>query len=256
MESVRFKTGLFGFRRKQVLQYINQTCADYDAKLQAEEKLRVHRDALIVQIEENTRLDEELAKVSAVLAEKETLLAQEQEKNQQLLETAQEEKAKTDALTEQMDALMQNHQQAAEEYEQLKQEIAAKDHAIAKQTVEFSRLQEQVATLGETFGSIQVEVEQSRAMMDCMTKLHERNQLLSAKVARLEAQLHELGSERQLRQFEQATAQKQELIQNTENLFAAVRKEIQEALQSISLRIESETGSDQPGNLFVDMADL
>ena len=274
MEFVRFKVGLFGFRRKQVLTYIDQTCAAYESKLQQEqtghmqemaalqaefeEKLRTHRDALVIQIEENVRLDRELAQLGASLDEKYTMLTQEQEKSKQLADSLEDEKSKVLQLAEQLAITSQQHDHFMEENQKLKRDAAAKDHIIADQTVELNRLKERVSHLGEAFDSMQEETEQSQAMVDCMNRLHERNRTLSAKVAQLEAQMQEAGSEQQVKQFEAATTQKQELLKNTETLFTAVRKEIQEALQSISLKIDSDTQADSAHqeNFYVDMAEL
>ncbi len=273
MESVRLKTALFGFRRKQVLQYIDDTCAAYTQKLndaearreaeltalrsELEEKLHIQQNALSVQMEENQRLDQELIRLSESLDEKYTLLQEEQQKNQELSELAETEKAKVLLLEDRLATATKEHEALAEEHQQLQRQLAAKDHLIADQTVELTRLQERVSHLGETFDSMQVQADQSQAMVDCLNMLHERNRMLSSKVAQLEAQLQDAQSGRQVKELEQVTTQKQELLKSTETLFTAVRKEIQEALQAIALKIEDTAVSEESDeNLFVDMAEL
>ena len=110
----------------------------------------------------------------------------------------------------------------------------------------------------ERLSAFQSSVEQDTAMVNCLNVLHERNRNLTAKVAMLESQLETKGTEKEVQKMEESANQKQEVLKSAEALFNSVRKEIQEALQSIAQRIESaeETPSETVDNFFVDLAEL
>ncbi|MBR6549202.1 MAG: hypothetical protein IKT68_06635, partial [Clostridia bacterium] len=95
------------------------------------------------------------------------------------------------------------------------------------------------------------------AMVNCLNVLHGRNRALAQKVARLEAELEHARSTDEIDQYVKTVNQKQEAVKSTETLFSAVRKEIQDALASISQKIEDGAISQtEDGNYFVDMATL
>jgi len=80
---------------------------------------------------------------------------------------------------------------------------------------------------------------------------------LAQKVARLEAELETARSSQEIDQYVKVVNQKQETVKSTETLFSAVRKEIQDALEAISQKIEDGAISQtEDGNYFVDMASL
>ena len=94
-------------------------------------------------------------------------------------------------------------------------------------------------------------------MVNCLNVLHGRNRALAQKVARLEAELEHARSTDEIDQYVKTVNQKQEAVKSTETLFSAVRKEIQDALASISQKIEDGAISQtEDGNYFVDMATL
>ena len=87
--------------------------------------------------------------------------------------------------------------------------------------------------------------------------LHERNRELLAQIARLEVKLEDITRGGQVETYKRDVSKQQQSVVSTEQLFAAVRKEIGEALASISSKIQSGgIAESEDGNYFVDMANL
>lgn len=273
MEPIRLKTSLFGFKRKQVLQYVNGLCADFQQQSQAdaaahaqqmtalkdeyEEKLRTHEHAISVQAEANQALEQQLGELAASLDEKYVLLENETNEKQALAEQLQQAQQQLETQTAALQ-LAQEKQQALEQLvADSSRRLADREEQIARQSTEVARLQSLLAELEDEFSALRADAEQSTAMVNCLNLLHGRNRALSQKVARLEAQLEESRAGDEIQGYIQSVSDKQETLKNTEMLFSTVRKEIQDALDSISTKIESGAiARAEDGNYFVDMANL
>lgn len=255
MEKIKFKSALFGFKRRQVLQYVNQTCQGYEQKLQeqtqAHNTYRTETEARLQEISrslENSRLV--CAEQEQALAEKEQALAQ---KEQSLEQAA----ALADQLCNRLQAKEGELSLAGEELAKKEAVLAQKDTVIATQAVEVSRLQEQVSKLETEFEQLRGQTEQSTALVNCLNVLHDRNRKLISQIATLETKLEDATHGEQVEEYKQTARQHNQMISSTEHLFAALRKEIGDALESISSKIESGGISEtDDGNYFVDMANL
>ena len=274
MESVRFKTGLFGFRRKQVLDYVDATCAAYEAKIQQVQqqgqealtalqteydgKIRAVETSLQLQQEENSRLNDEVTHLGESLREKFDALEAEKNRAAQLAQDLEEARQTKAELSAQVTSLGAKVGAASLQQKGYLHKILEQQQLIEKQEGEVARLHGLVAMMEERMSAFQSSVEQDTAMVNCLNVLHERNRNLTAKVAMLESQLETKGTEKEVQKMEESANQKQEVLKSAEALFNSVRKEIQEALQSIAQRIESaeETPSETVDNFFVDLAEL
>jgi chromosome segregation ATPase len=255
LEKMKFKSALFGFKRRQVLQYVNQTCLSYEGKLQ--EQTNAHN---AYRAETETQLQE----LSRSL-ENSRLVCAGQE---QALEQLEGEMAKKEASLEQaaamVDGLCNKLQEQEGKFSALQEELAKKesvlsqkDKVIATQAVEVSRLQEQVSKLETEFEQLRGQTEQSTALVNCLNVLHDRNRKLISQIATLETRLEDATHGEQVEEYKQTARQNHQMISSTEQLFAALRKEIGDALETISSKIESGGISEtDDGNYFVDMANL
>ncbi|MBR3844027.1 MAG: hypothetical protein IKM39_00800 [Clostridia bacterium] len=248
MEKMSFKSSLFGFNRRQVLDYVNQTCAAYEQQLaQQTQAYDTYREQAQANLQEmatslqNSRdlcanQKQELEAVHIQLDESQASLSQ------ALLEVEQGT-ARVQVLQEQVATLTQD--------------AVEKDQVIAKQALEVSRLQEMVSKLEEEFAPLRAEADQSSALVQCLNVLHERNRELLAQIARLEVKLEDITRGGQVETYKRDVSKQQQSVVSTEQLFAAVRKEIGEALASISSKIQSGgIAESEDGNYFVDMANL
>ena len=274
MDAVRFKTGLFGFRRKQVLDYVDATCAAYEAQIEqvkqegqdqltalrveCDEKITSLTSSLNAQAEENRRLQEDVAHLSESLRQKYEALEVEKTASADLAKQLEDSLRQKEELAGQVTSLGAKVGAASLQQKGYLHKILEQQQIIEKQEEEVTRLHGMVAMLEERLASFQSSVEQDTAMVNCLNVLHERNRNLTAKVAMLEAQLADKGTASEVRQMEETTSQKQEVLKSAEALFNSVRKEIQEALQSIAQRIEGveDVPSDDDDNFFVDLAEL
>lgn len=269
MEKVRFKSGLFGFRRRQVLAYIDGTCAAFQQQLQ--EQARQHRTEkqalqdrlqqlegeILSQKERDERQQKKIAEYSHALQAGEAMLAKERETSYFLRQDKEQLSAVKAQQEEQLRALQAEREAARQQMEEYKRQLVQKDGTIAKQAEEVQRLQEHLARLEEEFGAIRADADQSTALVNCLNLLHGRNRALTQKIAKLEAQLEDAHTGREVQGLTRTAAEKQESVKNTETLFATVRKEIQDALDSISDKIEAGSIEESDdGNYFVDMANL
>ncbi len=245
MQPVRFQRVLFGFRRRQVLAYINEAHADFARQLTEQQTaLQTEYDGLKAELE--GRLAEQTACAARAMAEAEDCRRAKQEAEQaaalqqQLAEAARHDAAAGQAA-------------AAEKEERL----AEKDRVIAGQAEELARLQEQLGLLEEEFSSLRQEAEQNTALVNCVSLLHGRNRALTQKVARLEAQLQNGQTDRAVEHCMNSAGENAQAVQSTEQLFARVREEIAQALQSISDKIQND-GAAAPAaaDRFVDLAQL
>ncbi len=273
MEPIRLKSGLFGFKRKQVLQYINGLCVDFQQQCEEkdtrhaselaamqeeyESKLQTHEHAIAVQMETNRALEERLT---------------------ELVDTMEQQKTALDFAVEQRETLSVQLEQANEKAQQAETELAthlekqrilesmvAESQSVVTQqekelnarTAEIARLQTAMTKLEDDFSNLRADTEQSTAMVNCLNLLHGRNRALTQKIARLEAQLEETRAGNEIQKYEQSVSDRQVALKNTETLFSTVRKEIQDALESISHKIEAGgINQTEDGNYFVDMAKL
>lgn len=252
---MKFKKALFGFKRRQVLAYVDQTCMEYEQKLQAQaqahEKYRELTEKNLQELAaslENSRIV--CAEQTKQLEDRETELLQ---KDQQLAEAANLSDTLMNRLQEvgvQVTALTQ----ALGEKEEL---LLGKDSIIASQKAQVAGLQEQVSRFEAEFSQLRGQAEQSTALVNCLNVLHERNRGLIAQIALLETRLEEVTNGTLVKEHAQAVTQNKQMIHSTEQLFAALRKEIGDALDSISSKIESGgIAESEDGKFFVDMANL
>ncbi len=252
---MKFKSALFGFKRRQVLQYVNQTCQGYELKLQEQETAHG---------EYRTQTEARLQELSHSLENSRMVCAEQG----QALERLEGEVFKKNASLEQaaamVDDLCNKLQEQQGQFATLREELAAKevvlarkDKIIATQAVEVSRLQEQVSKLETEFEGLRGQTEQSTALVNCLNVLHDRNRKLISQIATLETRLEDATNGEQVEEYKQTARQQSQMISSTEQLFAALRQEIGDALESISSKIESGGISEtDDGNYFVDMANL
>ena len=273
MKPVKLKTSLFGFKRKQVLQYIDGLCADYHQQAEEkealhaaqvsamkdeyEERIRTHEHAIAVQMDTTHQLEAQLEELAASLDEKYTALeAATREKDalaEQLQQVSEQAEHDRNALVAATDRQQVLEAMVAEHARQ----VTARDQQIANHSAEVARLHGLIAQLEDEFSGLRADADQSSAMVNCLNLLHGRNRALTQKVARLEAQLEESRAGGEIQQYAKTAGERQETLRNTETLFSAVRKEIQDALDSISSKIESGgIAKTENGNYFVDMANL
>ncbi len=261
METIRFKSRLFGFKRRQVLEYIDASFASYEQQLadctrahqtyreQAEEKIALQQNALDQSVKETNQLQEQLDEISQTLENTNHLLSNREHELASLQQELQQSRLLASGLHSQLDLLQQQKNRSDAKLEE-------KDRLIAKQALEVTRLHDSVDSLEEHFRSVQADAEQGTAMVNLLNLLHGRNRALTKQVARLQAQLENERSDSQVESFVKAAAQKQEAVKTTEQLFATVRREIQEALDSISDKIEHSSLTPEEDHSFVDLANL
>ncbi len=248
MEKMKFKSALFGFKRRQVLQYVNQTCQSYELKLQ--EQTNSHNEYRTQAENRLQELSQSLESSRLVCARQEQTLAE----KEQSLEQAT---ALCDELSNRLQVLEGQLSVAGEELAKKDELLARKDTVIGAQAVEVSRLQEQVSKLEIEFEQLRGQSEQSTALVNCLNVLHDRNRKLISQIAALETRLEDATHGEQVEAYNQTTRKNSQMISSTEQLFAALRKEIGDALDSISSKIESGGISEtDDGNYFVDMANL
>jgi chromosome segregation ATPase len=273
VKPANFKTGLLGFNRKQVLAYVDAMHADFARQMQEqtvlhqqeldalrnqwEERVHTHEHALAVQLEENAQLEQEVNVLAKSLEEKYLTLIELQKQMGELNEQLKEKENQMQELQLYRSLAEQSAENAGYKLTECKQQLLEKEEFIAKQSVEVTRLQEHVAQLEEQFSTLQADATQGAAMVDCLNLLHSRNRALSKKVADLEAKLNESNHETVVQEYTQKAVQQQQAVKSTENLFAIVRQEMQEALDSISRKIESQSIEDRfADNNLVDMSVL
>lgn len=273
MRPAHLKTGLFGFKRKQVLQYIDQMCVEFDQATRAqaqqhadsmkalqdeyEMKFQAQEHAIALQVETNKHLEAQLTDLAASLDEKYAALEAEKTRTESLTAQLTEQQQQMTELQQEMSTARQTQQTSALQLSACLQQLAQKEDALTRQTAEVERLQQLVDQLEERFTNLQDDAEQDTAMVNCLNVLHGRNRALAQKVARLEAELETARSSQEIDQYVKVVNQKQETVKSTETLFSAVRKEIQDALEAISQKIEDGAISQtEDGNYFVDMASL
>lgn len=255
MKKVKFKKALFGFKRRQVLAYVDSTCAEYEQRLtQQETAYNEHRSNLENQLQElahsleNSRIvcaeqEQALEQADRELAVKEQSLAEAAALANDLLNRLQSEETARLALGAQLEASQKS--------------LTEKDGVIANQSAQMVKLQQQVAQFESEFMQLRDQAEQSSSLVNCLNLLHDRNRALIAKIAKLETRLEEVTFGNAVKEHNQTMEQKQQMIQSTEELFSALRKEIGDALDSISSKIESGSIRDtDDGNYYVDMANL
>ncbi len=248
MEKMKFQSALFGFKRRQVLQYVNQTCQGYEQKLQ--EQTNSHNEYRIQTESKLQELSDTLENNRLICAQQEQALAE----KEQSLEQAT---ALVDELTNRLQAAQGQLSLAGDELTRKDELLARKDTVIATQAVEVSRLQEQVSKLETEFEQLRGQTEQSTALVNCLNVLHDRNRKLISQIATLETRLEDATHGEQVEAYNQTSRKNNQMISSTEQLFAALRKEIGDALESISSKIESGGISEtDDGNYFVDMANL
>lgn len=255
MKKAKFKSALFGFRRRQVLEYVDQTCSEYERQLQ--EQAGSHREQM-AQVEGRVEeLSASLDNSRIVCAEQAAQLEELQEqlilKERSLGEAA----GFVEQLTARLQGVSAQVTAMGEELSAKTALLAQREQYIASQAVEVSRLMEQVQQLETQFSAVRDQVEQSSALVNCLNVLHDRNRALISKIAVLETRLEEVTNGEAVSEHTQTATQNSQMITSTEQLFAAVRKELVEALDSISSKIESggiAEGDD--GSYFVDMANL
>lgn len=272
MEPVRFGTGLFGFRRKQVLRYIDQTQASYQEAMtrarqeheqamqsqQAdyEEKIRCRDDALQQEAALNASYEGEIDRLTQEGRQTADRLTQSEETVRSLTALLQAATEKGLDLTQQLDESHRAEQTAREQVDALNKTVAEKNAVIAQRAEELTRLQTHVNTLEEQLQTMQAETDQSTALVDCVNLLHTRNKALTQKVARLEARLQEQTVGREVQQVTAPVAGRQEVLKTAETLFATLRQELNDALHSLSDTIEHSAVSDPEEDNYVDMAQI
>ncbi len=255
MKKVKFKKALFGFKRRQVLAYVDQICMEYEQQLreqtlaheqyqaQAQKELQQVSDSL-----ENSRItcaeqEKQMGQLAEALASKEQAFAQ-------LVNSANELSAQYQTATLQISALTQTLGQKDEL-------LAGKEEIIASQGAQVAHLQQQVAHFEAEFAQLRDQAEQSAALVNCLNVMHNRNRNLIGQIARLETRLEEVTMGNAIKEHNQTVEQNKQMIHSTEQLFATLRKEIGDALDSISSKIESGNISEsEDGNYYVDMANL
>ncbi len=273
MRPAHLKRSLFGFKRKQVLQYIDQLCIECDKKLKDQEqqytgkmqalteeyesKFSTQEHAIALQVEANKHLESQLNDMALSLDEKYVALQNEVTRADALAEQVTTQTKQIEQLQQQLFANTKLEQTASLQLGACLTQLAQKDEELAARTAEVERLQQMIAQLEQQFDSLRGDAEQDTAMVNCLNVLHGRNRALAQKVARLEAELEHSRSTDEIDQYVKTVNQKQEAVKSTETLFSAVRKEIQDALASISQKIEDGAISQtEDGNYFVDMATL
>lgn len=255
LEKMKFKSALFGFNRRQVLQYVNATCQGYEQKLQEQEsahnEYRAETEARLLELSDtldNSRMvcseqEQAMARLQESLLKKETSLEQAATLADELCNRLQAEEGKLSAMGAQL-----AHKEEL---------LAGKDKVIGAQAVEVSRLREQVSKLETEFEQFKGQTEQSTALVNCLNVLHDRNRSLISQIATLETRLEDATHGEQVEEYKQTVKKNNQMISSTEQLFAALRQEIGDALESISTKIESGGISEtDDGNYFVDMANL
>ncbi len=264
MKPVKLKVGLFGFRRKQVLSYLDdmtaefthqaeQQQAEYTAAMQQlqtemEEKLRVQENALMTQLQENTRLEQQWKDTTQSLENTAAALKTSQDEKQMLADQLQEKQTAFEATNCQ-------YRQAMEQLEQLQQQLSAKDSLIADQTMEVAHLQDVVTRLEEEFVVLREDAQQTSAMAEYLNVLQARNSSLVRRIAQLEAQLEDRDGSERIQGYTDAAQKRQASVETVENLFAGVFREIQEALENLSQKIQEQSLT-QTGGQVLDMANL
>jgi chromosome segregation ATPase len=273
MQPVNLKTALFGFRRKQVLDYINAMDEQFQQQLleqrvnhtqemttfrrRTEEEINAHKNAFSLQLEENQRMEQELKLLAKSLEEKYLQLEEQNKATAEVVSQLEESRKQNEEMTLRLAVAEKTASIAEERVSAGQQKLNEKDAFIAKQTAEVSRLQENLEKLEERFSVLQDDATQDAAMVNCLNLLQGRNRALIQKVSVLEAKLAEAGTASQVQEYTQKAARQQQAVKSTENLFAIVRQEMQDALDSISRKIELESVSeDEEQGYFVDMSVL
>ncbi len=255
MKKIKFKSALFGFKRSQVLSYVNQTCMEYEGMLQSQQA--AHQEAVkqwqasLQQV--NASLENSRAVCSKQELQLQTLQEQLAGKEQSLKDAA----ALADSLMNRLQGLSAEVTGLQATLFQKEQQLAGKDAFIASQTMEVSKLQGQVATLEEEFTRLKGQTQDSTALVSCLNVLHDRNRDLISQIATLETRLEDVTHGEQVEEHTKAAIKNQQIITSTEQLFNALRKEIGDAVETISSKIESGGISESAdGKYFVDMANL
>ncbi len=255
LEKIKFKSALFGFKRRQVLSYVNQTCQGYEQQLQEQKSAHEsYRRQAEVQLQELSDSLENSRIVCAEQGKRMEGLEQELSGKERCLTEAT---ALADELMNRLQAQSGQMTLLEQELEKSKDLLARKDTVIASQAVEVSRLQEQVSKLEVEFTQLRGQAQESSALVDCLNVLHSRNRDLLSQIARLEARLEDATHGGVVEEHARKVTKNQQMITSTEQLFTALRKEIGDALESISSKIESGgIAESEDGNYFVDMANL
>lgn len=273
MEKVYFKTGFWGFKRKQVLAYIDETHAAFanqltqlEQKHQAdlqelqnnlESKIREQEQALIAEKQQAADSRQQIAALTGSLQESRSLLAQSKDELSSVTRLHEEQIKEQAVLQDQITALQKEKETVQQALILYEQQLAGKDQVIVRQTEELTRLQTHVASLEQNFTAFKEDANQNTALVNCLNLLHGRNRALTQKIAKLEAQRENQQAEQEVTQYTKLAQGQQETVKNTEALFAMVRKEIQDALSTISDKIEQGSiAESEDGNYFVDMAKL
>lgn len=266
MEKAYFKTALFGFKRKPVLAYIDETHAAFANQLtqleqQHQANLQELQNNLETKIQEQEQAlaaeKQQVAELTGSLQESRSLLAQSKEALSVVTQQHEEQIKQQAILQDQITSLQQEKETVGQALALYEQQLAGKDRVIVRQTEELTRLQGHVASLEKNFTAIREDADQSTALVNCLNLLQGRNRALMQKIAKLEAQQENRQTEQEIAQYTKSAQGQQETVKNTEALFARVRKEIQDALSTISNKIEQGSiAESDDGNYFVDMAKL
>ena len=255
MKKMKFKSALFGFKRSQVLSYVNETCKEYELQLQ--QQTTAHEGAVQQLQSALQQTTVSLENSRAVCSKQEVQLQAQQEqlasKEQSLMEAA----ALADRLMSRLQGASAEVAQLQTALAQKEQLLAGKDAFIASQSMEVSKLQSQVAAMEEEFVRLKGQTQESTALVSCLNVLHDRNRDLISQIATLETRLEDVTHGEQVEEHTKTAMENQQIISSTEQLFNALRKEIGDALATISSKIESGGITEsEDGNYFVDLANL